>query len=100
MLSCVPQLQVLQLSENASHRPDLRTALAQSEHSLLNGFSEAWFLAVHTARGPGRGGTTKTEESSSAQKDGSHRARARERHIPAQEHARTHAHVCTHSDSE
>lgn len=96
MLSCVPELQVLQLSENARHRPGLGTALAQSEHSLLNGFSEAWFLAVHTAQGPGRGAPPRWRSPAQPKRMGDAEPVAEEG-ISLHRNTRAHTHMCAHT---
>lgn len=45
----IPCLQVLKLSENSRHQPDLGTGETQNEHLVLNCFSEAWFRALSPA---------------------------------------------------
>lgn len=49
MFHCTPRLQVLRLSGNATHRPDLRTGETQNEHLVLNCSSKAWFQELNTA---------------------------------------------------
>lgn len=99
MFHCTPWLQVLRLSGNATHRPDLRTGETRNEHLVLNCSSKAWFQELNTAHeasgiagpvqnqvqrsmpGPGEsegcrgevhgwGGLHKPQESSSASKNG------------------------------
>lgn len=51
MFYWMPRLQVLKLSGNSGHPPDLRTQETQDEPFRVNGISEAWSLALNIAHG-------------------------------------------------